>query len=158
MTVGEELQIEIIEVAISMLLIVSWNIVFFPSILLAAQLTMQGSLFVQLVKFTLTDLLLVQFLKLAHWKKKDNIYYNCKLVRGRKGIPEASDRRYKSIILHFPLFLFSFFFFLEKRTLKAQKPQTYYLYFENFQLSIWVHKNRIKEDNEVFVFVRCWFT
>ena len=42
MTVGEELQIEIIEVAISMLLIVSRNIVFFPSILLAAQLTMQN--------------------------------------------------------------------------------------------------------------------
>ena len=39
MTVGEELQIEIIEVAISLLLIVWWNIVFFPSILLAAQLT-----------------------------------------------------------------------------------------------------------------------
>ena len=29
MTVGEELQIEIIEVAISLLLIVSWNILFF---------------------------------------------------------------------------------------------------------------------------------
>ena len=70
MTVGEELQIEIIEVAISMLLIVSRNIVFFPSILLAAQLTIQGSLFVQLVKFTLTDSLLVQFLKLPHYKKK----------------------------------------------------------------------------------------
>ena len=39
MTVGEELQIEIIEVAISLLLIVWWNIIFFPSILHAAQLT-----------------------------------------------------------------------------------------------------------------------
>ena len=39
MTVGEELQIEIIEVAISLLLIVSRNIFFFPSILLATQLT-----------------------------------------------------------------------------------------------------------------------
>lgn len=156
MTVGEELQIEIIEVAISLLLIVWWNILFF-FLPYSSRPSWRGLLFVQLVKFTLTDLLLVQFLKLAHWKKK-NIHYNCKLVRGRKGIPEASDRRYKSIILHFLFFLFSFFFFLEKRTLKAQKPQTYYLYFENFQLSIWVHKNRIKEDNEVFVFVRCWFT
>lgn len=157
MTVGEELQIEIIEVAISLLLIVWWNIVFF-FLPYSSRTSWQGLLFVQLVKFTLTDLLLVQFLKLAHWKKKKNIYYNCKLVRGRKGIPDADDRRYKSIIPHFPFFLFSFFFFLEKRTLKAQKPQTYYLYFENFQLGIWVHKNRIKEDNEVFVFVRCWFT
>ena len=39
MTVGEELQIEIIKMTIRMLLIVLWNIIFFPSIVLAAQLT-----------------------------------------------------------------------------------------------------------------------
>ena len=39
MTMGEELQIEIIKVAISLLLIVSRNIIFFPSIDFADQLT-----------------------------------------------------------------------------------------------------------------------
>ena len=68
MTMGEELQIEIIKVAISLLLIVSRNIIFFfPS---TSRTSWQGLLFVQLVKFTLADLLLVQFLKLARWKKK----------------------------------------------------------------------------------------
>ena len=41
-----------------------------------------------------------------------------------------------------------FLFFLEKSTLKAQKPQMYHLYFENFQISIWVHKNKIRKDNK----------
>ena len=47
------------------------------------------------------------------------------------------------------------FFFSSKKHFKRSKAIHVLSLLENFQISFWVHKNKIRKDNAVFVFVHC---